>query len=320
MRTILVSGASGIVGYGILKSLRGPGSNPRLIGTSIHDDSAAPSFCDIFELAPRTDDVRYLPWLKLIIERHKVDLIIPGIEIDLYTWTRHENEIRETGVRIALNDRDLIALCQDKWLFYQHLTATGDPCCIETLLHGEYDELAERLGIPFLLKPRQGFASKGIVRVSDRDEFMRHQPEIGPVLMIQPIVGDDDHEFSTSAFCDGRGGVCATMTLKRKLSKDGFTEKAEVVFEDKIDEAISRLAGQLLPDGPTNFQFRCQDGVFKLLEINPRISSATSIRTAFGFNECQMAVDYFLDQRLPLQPPIRAGRAIRYTEDAIFYQ
>jgi carbamoyl-phosphate synthase large subunit len=320
MRTILVSGASGIVGYGILKSLRGSGSNLRLIGTSIYDDSAAPSFCDIFELAPRTDDVRYFPWLKHIIDRHRVDLIIPGIELDLYTWTCYENDIRETGVRIALNNRDLIALCQDKWLFYQHLAAAGDPCRIETLLHGEYDELAERLGIPFLLKPRRGFASKGIVRVNDRDEFMRHQPEIGLVLMIQPIVGDDDHEFSTSAFCDGRGGVCATMTLKRKLSKDGFTEKAEVVFQDKIDEAIGRLAGHLLPDGPTNFQFRCQDGVFKLLEINPRISSATSIRTAFGFNESQMAVDYFLDQKLPLQPPIRAGRAIRYTEDAIFYQ
>ena len=56
MKTILVSGASGILGYGILKSLQQSNISYKLIGTSIYDDSIAPVFCDIFEKALRTDD------------------------------------------------------------------------------------------------------------------------------------------------------------------------------------------------------------------------------------------------------------------------
>ena len=74
------------------------------------------------------------------------------------------------------------------------------------------------------------------------------------------------------------------------------------------------------PIGPTNFQFRRHEGVLKLLEINPRVSSATSIRTAFGYNESAMAVEFYLDGKRPVQPAIRAGRAVRYLEDLIFLQ
>jgi len=41
MKNILVSGASGIIGYGILRSLRLSGIPYKLIGTTIYPDSAA---------------------------------------------------------------------------------------------------------------------------------------------------------------------------------------------------------------------------------------------------------------------------------------
>jgi carbamoyl-phosphate synthase large subunit len=59
----------------------------------------------------------------------------------------------------------------------------------------------------------------------------------------------------------------------------------------------------------------------KLLEINPRISSASSIRAAFGYNESEMSVDYFLRSIRPDKldkAPLMGRKAIRYTEDFIF--
>ena len=61
------------------------------------------------------------------------------------------------------------------------------------------------------------------------------------------------------------------------------------------------------------------NGVCQLLEINPRISASTSIRSAFGYNESIMAVEYFAEGKIPGQPDIKKGTAIRYTEDFIFY-
>ena len=50
------------------------------------------------------------------------------------------------------------------------------------------------------------------------------------------------------------------------------------------------------PIGATNFQFLVIDGKIRLLEINPRISSSTSIRLMLNYNESQMSIDYFFNQ------------------------
>lgn len=320
MRKILVSGASGIVGYGVLRSLKRAGGQFTLIGTSIYSDSAAQGFCDIFELAPPTADAAYLGWLIATIRKHSVDLVIPGIELDMFEWAEHAQEIQAAGAAALLNDLSLIRLCKDKWAFYSDLRCSGMDCAIETTLDNEFGALKARFGLPFLLKPRHGFGSKGIILVDSEKTFLAHQSEIGPTLMAQPIVGREEDEFTTSVFGDGQGGNCASMTLKRKLSKDGFTEKAEVASTGEFAAAIKALCERYRPVGPTNFQFRKCPGGVKLLEINPRISSSTSIRAAFGYNECAMAVDYFLDHRTPVQPPIRGGRAARYIDEQIFYE
>ena len=319
MKKILVSGASGIVGYGILRSLRKSAQNLQLIGSSIYHDSVAQGFCDIFALAPPTNDAGYMDWLCATISKYQIDLVIPGIEIDLYKWIDHLPEIERHGARAVMNQPELVRLCKDKWAFYQSLQAAGMPCAIDSSLDNSFETLVAAYGLPFLLKPRRGFGSKGIVRVDSAETFEQHRHAIGPVLMAQPIIGDNEHEFTTSAFCDGKGGYHADLTLRRKLSKDGFTEKAEVVSSAPFNATLSALCQRFSPVGPTNFQFRtCTEGV-KLLEINPRISSSTSIRTAFGYNESAMSVDFFLSQKPPAPPAIRRGHAVRYREEHIFY-
>jgi carbamoyl-phosphate synthase large subunit len=218
-----------------------------------------------------------------------------------------------------LNNPDLVDACKDKWDFYTELLKSGTSYAITTRLEGSFEEISSEFGLPFLLKPRKGFASRGIVRVDSEEIFNQNSPLLGSVLMAQPLVGNDDEEYSISAFCDGKGGVLASMSLKRKLAREGFTEKAEVVDLPEIKKAIADLSAYFKPLGPTNFQFRADAESLKLLEINPRISSATSIRTAFGYNESEMAVNYYLNNIIPSQPEIKEGKAIRYTEDLIVY-
>lgn len=319
MKTILVSGASGIVGYGVLKSLRKNQDKYKLIGTSIYNDSVAPAFCDNFEQAPMTSDETYIPWLCKIIGKHNVDMIIPGIEADMIAWNNEREKLKKVGVCILLNNPVLIELCSDKWNFYEKLISVDTTFAIDSRLEGSFEELEKDFGLPFLLKPRKGFASKGISIVENKGTFTQNHHNLGTLLMAQPIVGNIEKEYTISAFFDNKNKMLCFMELKRKLSKEGFTEKAEVSNLDGVEEAIKQLAAIFKPVGPTNFQFRKHNGELKLLEINPRVSSSTSIRTAFGYNESMMSVDYFLNGISPSQPKIKQGRAIRYTEDYIFY-
>jgi carbamoyl-phosphate synthase large subunit len=320
MKTILVSGASGIVGYGILKSLRSTSMPLRLIGTSIFDYSVAPKYCDTFVKAVPTSNSDYISWLIKVIREFKVDMIVPGIDADMYKWADNVELLEATGCKILINNLELISLCSDKWLFYERLKEENNPNLIPSSISKDIDEIIEKLGLPLILKPRHGFGSKGIVRVLTKESFYPYRDKIGADLMVQPLIGDDDNEYTVSAFCDGKGYFSSIITFRRKLSSDGFTEKAEVVEINDLEQVIGRLCRIFKPLGPTNFQFRQQNGVFLLLEINPRISSSTSIRTAFGFNECEMSIVFYLEGRLPVQPKVRKGRAIRYVEDYIVYE
>lgn len=319
MKTVLVSGASGIVGYGTLKSLKNIENPLRLIGTTIYEDSVAQGFCDIFEKAPPTNDENYINWLIAVIEKYKVDLIIPGIEADLYKWADHKSEIESHGAIVLMNSPSLIQLCRDKWQFYQELNKINSPYLIPSSLDTDFDRIVEDFGLPFLLKPKRGFASKGIIKVTCKEIFDLHKEQIGEVLLVQKLIGNDDAEYTTSAFCDGKGSYFASMTLKRKLSKDGYTDRAETCEIEGIDVVLNHFCEFFKPIGPTNFQFRMHRGVLMLLEINPRISSSTSIRTAFGYNESSMVIEYFLEKKIPSQPQLRLGKAVRFIEDKIFY-
>lgn len=320
MRNILVSGASGIVGYGTLRSLNSSGKDLTLIGTSIYEDSVAQAFCDIFEKALPTNDERYIEWLISIIKKHKIDLIIPGIEADLYNWAQNVEIIEKTGVKVLLNNHTLLDLCKDKWAFYKALSKINSPYLIKTSLDTDYNLIFAKFGLPFILKPKRGFASKGIVKITNEKEFELYKDQIGDNLIVQEFVGSEEEEYTTSAFCDGKGSYYAKMTLKRKLAKDGYTDRAETCELNNIDEVLSHFCDYLKPIGPTNFQFRKHNGVLKLLEINPRISSSTSIRTAFGYNESEMAVNFFLENTEPTQPKLKSGKAVRFTDDKIFFK
>lgn len=317
MKTILVSGASGIVGYGVLRSLQGLGYN--LVGTTIYPISPANCFSDVMLLAPNTSDEYYFDWLSDVIKKYNVDMIIPCIEADMIAWNKRRDFLQTLGVCVLLNNEKLISLCSDKWSFYEELVKNDLPYRIETLISGSFEEIKERFGLPFLLKPRCGFASRGIVKVTDKDIFENNKKNLGTVLMAQPIVGTDDEEYTISAFFDEDSKLCCYQQLRRKLSKVGYTEFAETVNLEGIGDVLTRLASVFKPVGPTNFQFRMEGNGFKLLEINPRISSSTSIRTKFGYNEALMSIEYFGKGILPQQVKQKKGMVIRYTEDFVFF-
>ena len=159
--------------------------------------------------------------------------------------------------------------------------------------------------------------SRGLVEIQSEYDFAKHKANIGESLFMQEYVGEPNEEYTISAFFDNDSNLKAHISLRRKLSKSGYTDIAEVVYLEDMVGVLKELANIFKPVGPTNFQFRKQNGKWKLLEINPRISSSTSIKAAFNYNEAKMSIEYFLEEKEIFQPEIKEGRAIRYIEDFI---
>ena len=138
--------------------------------------------------------------------------------------------------------------------------------------------------------------------------------------MAQKIIGSIDEEYTIGAFGNGEGDISSMIIFQRKLAQDGSTSKAKVVVNDQIKELIIKLSKKMKPEGPTNFQLRSHQNELKLLEVNPRISSSTSLRAKFGYNEAKQCLDYYYSNMKIEQPTIRLGQAQRYIADSISYE
>jgi carbamoyl-phosphate synthase large subunit len=312
MDRVLVSGASGVVGYGIARSIL---ENNYILATTIYPDTPAECFSNECIKVPPTTDPGYLSQICKVIEENKIDIAFPGIELDVQEWSKDRDVIEATGAKVVLNNPQLIEACVDKWNMYNILKKYDIPERIESSVEKDFN----RFSLPFIVKMKRGYGSKGLIKICTREQFEEVKDRIGDSLFIQEYVGTDEEEYTVGVFFDKKSEVRAHIAMRRKLSAGGFTGYAEVVDSEQFLPSIRRLAEVFSPVGPTNFQFRKHNGEIKLLEINPRISASTYIRTRFGYNESQMAIDYFLHEKKIDQPTIKKGKAIRYVEEYMIY-
>jgi carbamoyl-phosphate synthase large subunit len=310
--TILVTGVGAVIGYGIIKSLRKAELPVRIIGMDIHADAYGRALVDDFVQAIPAASEGYLPFVQHLVAERRIDLIIPGIEPDLYALWRHRADV---PTQIVLNTDHCLELSRSKLETARYFA--NQPFVIPTLHSCAYTECVARLGLPFIFKLVSSHASKGMMVIQDATQFdyVTARAGVGKCIY-QRLIGGDDDEYTVAAFGDGLGAYVDSIILRRRLAQDGSTARAWFVPDDAaIRSTVDTVFSMLKPVGPTNVQLRKQGGVAYLLEINPRISSACSIRTRMGYNEPEMCGRHFLWKEV-LQPTVkRPGSAVRFLDD-----
>lgn len=313
---ILVTGVGAIIGYGIINSLRKQNRyDVCIIGMDIYNDAYGKFLCDRFYKSVLAYSDEYLDFVNTIVEKENIDLIIPGIEQDMYRLHELVNKVK---TKVVLNNDLLINISKDKLKTYEFFKG-AEINVIPTLFKASFDECQLKLGDPFLLKPRTSYASKGIYKIHNQDEFdfYNKEPEAN---IFQRIVGTDSEEYTIAVFGRGDGTYSDYIILRRKLAQTGATDKATLIeYDNVMMDYVDQICQITKPNGPTNIQLRKEgDNVF-LLEINPRISSACSIRMHMGYNDPLKCIDYFIYGKQLEWETKRELNAVRFISD-FFYE
>ncbi|NJO25194.1 MAG: ATP-grasp domain-containing protein [Bacteroidia bacterium] len=311
MFNILVTGVGSIIGYGIIESLKQSAIHTCITGTDIYKDAYGRVLSDHFVTGVKAESNDFIPFINKVVEEYKIDLIIPGIEQDLYKLWEFRDKVTS---RIVLNSDLCTRLSKDKYETFLYLSQF-DIRLIPTLRNSSFHHCAQLLGLPFLLKPSSSYASKGIETISTEKEFEFYTTRNEGKCIYQKITGTSESEFTVAVFGDGNGSYFDHIILKRTLSGEGATQKAILVHDEDISEYVDQLCQIIKPAGPTNIQVRKEGKDVYLLEVNPRISSACSIRTLMGYNEPEMCLKYFLLQE-DIKPAEKVrGSVVRYISD-----
>ena len=116
-KTILVTGIGGNVAQGVLRNILSLNLDINIIGVDISGFTPGNHLCDHTYVVPYAYDEQYIPTIKNIIEKEKVDVVIPTTDYEVYYLALNKSVLSTT---IAASDADTAKVYLDKYLTYQH--------------------------------------------------------------------------------------------------------------------------------------------------------------------------------------------------------
>src|SRR3954471_22376409 len=102
-RKILVTGVGGNVGQGILRNVKSAGYDIYIVGCNTVSFSAGNHLCDAFYTVPFAYDPAYINEINAIVEKEKIDLIIPSTDYEVYYLAKNTDKVNTV---VATSDLD----------------------------------------------------------------------------------------------------------------------------------------------------------------------------------------------------------------------
>jgi carbamoyl-phosphate synthase large subunit len=293
MINILVTGAGGGVGQGIIKSLHLIRDLDIFIVAADMSELATGLYAgNRSYLVPGCNAKGYIERLEEIFDKDNIDFYFPGTDVELYFCAENKEYLEDKfDIKVVVSKQEAIEIADDKYQTYQFLKKNGlaHP---QTLLPSE---VTPSLTLPTIVKPAIGCRSIGVsVEKSIESVMARLNKENG--LVVQELIGCDDSEF-TCTVVKVNDDISEVLILKRVL-RSGDTYRAEPVESKIIADYVKLVAIKLDIEGSCNFQLRVdKDGIPKIFEINCRYSGTTPFCAQLGFNP----VEFYLKRMLGLK-------------------
>jgi len=329
--TVLVS-ASGAPGTAaLLGALRRNGEREvRLVGTDMSDRSVGRHLCDAFHLVPAGSDPGFPDAMRAIVERERVDVVLPQSSFDLEGLAAHRDRF---PVPVLVSRPDTIHRSNDKAETYALLHRIGVPAPEFRRVNGaaEVAAAARELGYPnqpVCFKPVFSSGSRGF-RVLDPTVDRAHQllherpgsvamrleeavellpAEGGPDLLVMELATGG--ERTIDGIADGE-----RVVLGHPKTREAMRAGLAMYFVTLDDPALMEIADRIVQELGIEGFFNIQLVGEHVIEVNPRISTIVYQEDLnLPYLGVKRALGEISDDELAaLRSRIRPGRtALRY--------
>ena len=286
-------------------------SNPATIMTD-------PDFADATYVEPLDAEV-----LERIIEREHPDALLPTLggqtALNLAMELAESGALDRHGVELIGADATAIATAEDRELFKQAMAEIGLDAPPSATAHSldEAVTVAERIGLPVVIRPDYILGGRGTGIASSMEEFHRRAQygldasPITEILIEKSIAGWKEYELEVMR---DRADNCVIVCSIENLDPMGVhtgdsvtvapaQTLSDVEYQRMRDAAFAVIRRVGVETGGSNVQFAVDptNGHMVVIEMNPRVSRSSALASkATGFPiakiAARLAVGYTLDE------------------------
>lgn len=307
-KVILVTAIAGDIGNSYAESAHG--QEFTLVGCDM-EPLACPNarITRFYRIPPAKQAEKYFRAVADIIEKEKVDVVVPISEAEIRVFHGHREIWADWNAKVLINNKAILDNFLDKYRTVEYLNAIG----VKVPRTYWLKDFKGQLLYPLVIKQAEGWGSKGIWHVSSDLDIEYFKKKDDGTFLIQEEIGNINEEYTVGVFSDGKKTEC--ITFKRKLDPGGWSKEVTYAESRKMDELARTIARATGLVGSINIQARLSDGEFIVFEINPRFSGTLGFRKKFGFADCLWWPRVSLGGSFKYEKQCKTGRGVRYLSE-----
>ena len=269
---------------------------------------------------PSSGDEALMEALRSIQYKENIDFFIPCLDAELPGIVRLKPLLNDMGICVFLPDQEQLRLRNKDRL--KELADHAGIDCPETksITSMDFFEKCEKKGWPFPFVVKGLFYDAEVVNsVSEASSAFRRIAAVWgfPVLVQKYVKGE---EINLSAVGDGEGNILgAVMMKKMAVTSKGKAWAGISISDHVLYDASAALVKAIKWRGPLEVEvMRSRDGVYRLIEINPRFPAWIYLSAGVGRNLPLTLLQLAIGKRIPEFAETRTGILfIRYAEETI---
>ncbi len=293
-------------GISVIRSLRQEaGSNIKIVGLAYEllcGTSYAPDLLDeVYSVPyPQEGQDAYLARMIEIVEKCKIDVLIPNLDFEISALSSMESELRDLGIRMLIPSESALQQCKKENLL--KLAQSIDIDCPHSIVFSDQRQIthtASYFTYPLIVKAANGEACI-VYSLEEAIVFAKQLASLWgwPLIMQEFIKGD---EYCVAAMADRRQEVIGSVCMKKlHKSKSGTAWMGVTTKDENLIERARKIIEKLKWVGPLEVEFIKEPdfGRYYLVEINPRFPAWIELATIAGCNMPSAVVKIALRQKM----------------------
>ncbi len=327
------SGARGLAVGTMIWLRRSRSFDVKIVAVDASPTAVGRFVADRFYVVPRASNREYLTAIEAIIAAEHIDVVLPLLDAELPILS----ELKEKqNVAVASPTRLVVELCSDKGRLLSTLYREGlnpTPAFI-ALDPSDVREAVISMGYPerqIVAKPRRGSGARGIWLITERfdseteimgrsfmrsctlSEFCVRAHDWLAEFVLAPFIEGEHYTVS----CLNTKDTLVIVPIRREAFEPGITWAGEVVRHPAVIERVTQVVTRLKIGPCVNVQLVWDGENVVIYEINPRLSTTSTICAAAGINLADALLHFALGVSY-IPDDVRWGlRFSRYAADLV---